>query len=446
MANQGGAKLRASDRLSVIKMSAAHRSCTIITRIFQLTPESERHVSGNVKENMQTSAETRKSIESRLSRGKQEAQVGRRKTRHKLSLRGTPLVEPIWTCTNIILYFMIILTLFSSSAHPESLKKSILADSSTNNNNESKQVILRSKSNLASLFGLSDESKKNCCLPKRPLKTDGQFMNFSIENINSNYVGEIKVTAGNRPSGGDKGGQEVKKRGIEFRSRRRSEEMQKKRKGLSTETWLNRVLVPSIRKQEKRSPNVREVQILGSRLEEEGEGEEEEEEDATSRKLKRSLIQVEKDEPTLSVKKQIRQVSITEKGGTFTFTSTSTSTSSPSSALPTSNKYNKPPNSTQWNNELAAANNNNSSTNFSLPDQNFTNGNNNTQVTLTKQQQIQQQAFLRRLMELKQKYMTNRAISDRAYYILLIIYSLFIIVGTISNSLICLTVSNCLSP
>lgn len=54
--------------------------------------------------------------------------------------------------------------------------------------------------------------------------------------------------------------------------------------------------------------------------------------------------------------------------------------------------------------------------------------------------QIQEQNFQRRLMELKQKYMT-RAISDRAYYILLLIYSLFILLGTISNSLICLTVS-----
>lgn len=47
-----------------------------------------------------------------------------------------------------------------------------------------------------------------------------------------------------------------------------------------------------------------------------------------------------------------------------------------------------------------------------------------------------------RLMELKQKYKTNRAISDRAYYSLLLLYSLFIFIGTISNSLICLTVSH----
>lgn len=62
---------------------------------------------------------------------------------------------------------------------------------------------------------------------------------------------------------------------------------------------------------------------------------------------------------------------------------------------------------------------------------------------LTKQQLLQHQAFQKRLMELKQKYMTNRAIGDKAYYILLAIYSLFIAVGTISNSLICLTVSIC---
>lgn len=60
------------------------------------------------------------------------------------------------------------------------------------------------------------------------------------------------------------------------------------------------------------------------------------------------------------------------------------------------------------------------------------------------QQQTQDQTFQSRLMELKQKYKTNRAISDRAYNLLLVIYSLFILVGTISNSLICLTVSNCL--
>lgn len=47
----------------------------------------------------------------------------------------------------------------------------------------------------------------------------------------------------------------------------------------------------------------------------------------------------------------------------------------------------------------------------------------------------------RRLLELRQKYTTNWAISDRAYYILLAVYALFILVGTTSNALICLTVS-----
>jgi len=60
---------------------------------------------------------------------------------------------------------------------------------------------------------------------------------------------------------------------------------------------------------------------------------------------------------------------------------------------------------------------------------------------LNKQQQIQEQAFQRRLMELKQKYKTNRAISDRAYYVLLAIYSALILIGSLSNGLICLTVS-----
>lgn len=50
------------------------------------------------------------------------------------------------------------------------------------------------------------------------------------------------------------------------------------------------------------------------------------------------------------------------------------------------------------------------------------------------------QSYMKRLRMLRQKYMTNRAISDRAYYILLVIYALFIAFGTVSNFLICLTV------
>lgn len=49
--------------------------------------------------------------------------------------------------------------------------------------------------------------------------------------------------------------------------------------------------------------------------------------------------------------------------------------------------------------------------------------------------------YMKKLEMLRQKYMTNRAISDRAYYVLLAIYALFITFGTISNFLICLTVS-----
>lgn len=55
---------------------------------------------------------------------------------------------------------------------------------------------------------------------------------------------------------------------------------------------------------------------------------------------------------------------------------------------------------------------------------------------------LAEQAFQSRLMELRQKYMTNQAINDRAYYILLAIYALFITFGTISNGLICLMVSS----
>lgn len=53
------------------------------------------------------------------------------------------------------------------------------------------------------------------------------------------------------------------------------------------------------------------------------------------------------------------------------------------------------------------------------------------------------QTYRNKLIELKQRYLTNRAITDRAYYILLIIYAILITFGTISNSLICLTVSIC---
>lgn len=51
-------------------------------------------------------------------------------------------------------------------------------------------------------------------------------------------------------------------------------------------------------------------------------------------------------------------------------------------------------------------------------------------------------AYRNKLMELKQRYKTNRAITDRAYYFLLTVYASLITFGTISNSLICLTVSS----
>lgn len=65
-----------------------------------------------------------------------------------------------------------------------------------------------------------------------------------------------------------------------------------------------------------------------------------------------------------------------------------------------------------------------------------------------KQSQLQNQELViqRKLLELQQKYMVKRAISDQAYYILLLIYSIFILVGTVSNSLICLVVSFGLPP
>lgn len=62
--------------------------------------------------------------------------------------------------------------------------------------------------------------------------------------------------------------------------------------------------------------------------------------------------------------------------------------------------------------------------------------------TQTSLQAAKEAAFRKyKLMELKQRYLTNRAITDRAYYILLTIYASLITFGTISNSLICLTVS-----
>lgn len=48
--------------------------------------------------------------------------------------------------------------------------------------------------------------------------------------------------------------------------------------------------------------------------------------------------------------------------------------------------------------------------------------------------------FQQRMARLKQKYISNRAINDTAYYILLFVYSGLILFGTVSNSLICLTV------
>lgn len=47
-----------------------------------------------------------------------------------------------------------------------------------------------------------------------------------------------------------------------------------------------------------------------------------------------------------------------------------------------------------------------------------------------------------RLDQLARKYTTNRAINDTAYYTLLLVYSSLISFGTVSNSLICLTVSS----
>lgn len=59
---------------------------------------------------------------------------------------------------------------------------------------------------------------------------------------------------------------------------------------------------------------------------------------------------------------------------------------------------------------------------------------------LTRQQQ--EAAYSQRLAELRQKFVNNRAINDTAYYVLLLVYSLLIAIGTVSNLLICLTVSS----
>lgn len=56
---------------------------------------------------------------------------------------------------------------------------------------------------------------------------------------------------------------------------------------------------------------------------------------------------------------------------------------------------------------------------------------------LDSEREIQQQ----KLKDLQHKYMDERALDDQTFSILLLIYSIFIIFGTISNSLICLTVS-----
>lgn len=62
------------------------------------------------------------------------------------------------------------------------------------------------------------------------------------------------------------------------------------------------------------------------------------------------------------------------------------------------------------------------------------------QVKATDDQKPLKPDRAQQLKDLEKKYKTNRVISDKAYYSLLVIYSLFIFVGTISNSLICLTV------
>lgn len=49
----------------------------------------------------------------------------------------------------------------------------------------------------------------------------------------------------------------------------------------------------------------------------------------------------------------------------------------------------------------------------------------------------------RYVLELRQKYQNNRAFGDRTYYLLLSVYSILIVLGTLSNSIICLTVSCC---
>lgn len=405
--------------MCVIKMSAAHESYTTMTQIHvvPVRPGSERpdNVWGKVTKRMATGTKitrettrTRTTTVSSLNRNKQDAQIGRRKTRHKGKLKIISFIgvaQPAWTCTNIIIYLMIILTLFSSLAHLEKSPTKSFID-----NGERSQVISGSKENSkASVFGVSEKSKReDCCYSDRSLERSGQLANSSIEKrrIDSkNVVGARVNSETNREillnRGDDIGnyiGKGSAKRYIE--ESEASGEMHKRRVDQLRGTWLNRLVSAKKSQKEERR---------GARK--------------GSKKVKRSPIQVEQEEAISS--SQIRQLVITENDGAST--STSTSSSSPHESYESSSETKHLSNSN---------NNNNSLTSSDL------NSSNNTQVALSKQQQIQEQAFQRRLMELKQKYMTNRAISDKAYYILLVIYSLFIAVGTISNSLICLTVSN----
>lgn len=339
---------------------------------------------------------------------------------------------------------MIILTtttlLESATNSPQSSSSSSSSINNNNNSNKSRDVISRSKSSklISSLL----DSKKSCCFPEKPLIKRGIQVgeNFSI---GSKAKKGLKFFGGNKDEEKES---DTKKVEVGYKTMHQ-------REGLLMKKWRN------LDSKLTKNPKTNQKEALND-------DEDDEKftldyspklsmETKTLVRLKRSLIEgieieLEAARRQSRSSSMNKQVVITEKGRkSATSTFTSVLFTSPNNHV--SGNDNNLANDTQVN-KLSASNNananaNNNSTSFDLNSPNPTNNSNgnsngnNTQITLSKQQKIQEQAFQRRLMELKQKYMTNRAISDKAYYILLVIYSLFIIVGTISNSLICLTVS-----
>lgn len=462
-------------------MSSAHQSYTTMRQIFPLEPGSEQqHHRFSTREFNNDSNYNNQNIErpaaitTKPSRNsKKETQFKRKRhKRQKLKTKTPPFRETIsiWTCANIVICSMIILTLFSSTLTSlESSTNSPKSSSSNknninskiNNNNKSRDVISRSKSNklISSLL----DSKKSCCFPERSqtLIKKGNQLVKNFYPIETSEKKELKPFRGNK----DEEEEKEKEKASDTKKVEMSYKTMHQTKGLLMKSWKN-----FDSNQLTRNPKTNQKEAFDD---DDDDGKVVSDyspklsmETKTLARLERSSIggseiELEQARRVSRSSSMNKQVVITEKGrksaastfGSSTFTSASL-TSPNNNVNVNSDNNNNLANDTQVNKQAASnnkninitgnANNHSISLDLNSPTNNSS-SNNNTQVTLSKEQKIQEQAFQRRLMELKQKYMTNRAISDKAYYILLVIYSLFIIVGTISNSLICLTVSSFLS-